>query len=224
MSIVLKNTQGAAANGIKLLVYGDSGIGKTSLIGTAPSPVVFSAEAGLLSLASIQIPYVSITNLNELNDAYQWALSSHEARQFQTVCLDSITEVGGLVLAHALSQVKDPRQAYGELMEKMSSTIRLFRDLPGKNVYLSAQEVMQKDDDSGITKYTPSMPGKKLGPQMPYFFDEVFRMRIGRTAEGSEYRYLQTQPDFNSVAKDRSGKLSPMEEPHLGKIFAKITN
>ena len=44
MAISLKRTSGLTANGVKLLVYGPAGAGKTSLIKTLPSPVVLSAE------------------------------------------------------------------------------------------------------------------------------------------------------------------------------------
>lgn len=40
----------SAASGIKCLVYGGSGTGKTVLSATLPTPVLISAEAGVLSL------------------------------------------------------------------------------------------------------------------------------------------------------------------------------
>ena len=44
MAIKLKSTRGLHAQGVKLLVYGQAGAGKTSLIKTLPDPVVLSAE------------------------------------------------------------------------------------------------------------------------------------------------------------------------------------
>jgi len=49
----LKSTKDAASSGIKALVYGLSGIGKTALAATTgdlPSTIIASAENGLLSL------------------------------------------------------------------------------------------------------------------------------------------------------------------------------
>ena len=42
--------QAAQLHGVKALVYGPSGAGKTTLCATAPAPIIISAEAGLLSL------------------------------------------------------------------------------------------------------------------------------------------------------------------------------
>lgn len=209
-------------NGIKVLTYGVSGVGKTRLCATAPRPIILSAESGLLSLRQFSIPVIEINTVDDLTEAHQWLLTSPHARQFETVCIDSITEIGETVLANAKRQVKDPRQAYGELIEKMNTTIKAFRDLDGFNVYMAAKAEPVKDEMSGMVLYGPSMPGSKLGPQLPYLFDEVFALRANKTPQGQEFTYLQTKADLQWNAKDRSGSLQPMEEPNLTKIFDKI--
>ena len=238
MAIVLTSTkQAAMIHGVKTLVYSKAGIGKTMLNATAPAPVIISAESGLLSLResniikvfgkktkgiTYDIPVIEIKCINNLTDAYNWAISSNEAKTFETISLDSVTEIGEVVLANAKAQVKDPRQAYGELIEKMSMLIRAFRDLKGKHVYFSAKQELAKDEHTGITTYGPGMPGAKLSQSLPYFFDEVFHLAVGKTDDGKEYRYLQTQPDVQFEAKDRSGSLDVIEQPNLTHIFNKI--
>lgn len=223
MAVKLTSTREAARlHGVKILVYSRSGAGKTYLCSTAPKPLILSAEAGLLSLREFDIPVIQIRSVEDLSEAYQWFITSKEAQQFETVCLDSISEIGEVVLANAKRQVKDPRQAYGELIEKMTTLIRSFRDLPGKNVYFSAKQELNKDDHTGVVTYGPSMPGSKLGQQLPYFFDCVLHLDIGKTEEGKEYRYFRTKTDIRYEAKDRSGALDPMEKPDLTHIFNKI--
>lgn len=229
-------TQASSTNGVKAIIYGRSGMGKTMLAATAPGPIILSAESGLLSLnkANIErihgvgtpgicydIPVAQIRTVDDLTEMYNWCVGNPNA--YGTVVTDSITEIGEVVLANAKKQVKDPRQAYGELIEKMLMVIKSFRDLPGKNVVMLAKEELTKDDTTGRTSYGPSMPGSKLGPQLPYYFDAVLRLGVNKDpASGTEYRFLQTQPDFQYDAKDRSGRLAPVEYPHLGSIFSKI--
>jgi hypothetical protein len=216
--------QAAALHGVKILCYGRAGMGKTTLCATAPTPIILSAEAGLLSLRQYDIPVIEIRTIDDLQDAYQWATESAEAAPFETICLDSLSEIAEVVLTNAKRTSKDPRQAYGELIERMGVTVRAFRDLSGKHVYMSAKQESIKDETAGTTTYGPSMPGSKLGGQLPYMFDEVLRLTVGRTPDGTEYRYLQTRPDFQSEAKDRSGALEAMEEPNLTTVINKILN
>lgn len=228
----------AAMHGVKCLVYGRAGMGKTTLTATAPHPVLISAESGLLSLRkenlirlygennpdiTYDIPVIQINTLDDLIEAEIWARTSAEANQFWTICLDSITEIAEKVLSNAKKQSKDPRAAYGELLDKMNITVKAFRDMPLKHVYMSAKEGREKDEGAGTTLAGPMMPGAKLGPQMPYLFDEVFYIGVAKDATTKEqYRYLRTQPDFSIDAKDRSGALDEIEYPHLGNIFNKI--
>lgn len=229
--------QASQSSGVKVLVYGGSGTGKTVLSATLPTPVLISAESGALSLrqanlerlfgvgnpqVTYNMPMIIVSKVEDLTEAYNWCANSHEAKQFQSIGLDSISEIGEVVLNNAKRQVKDPRQAYGELIEKMETTVRLFRDLAGKNVYMAAKMEPMKDEMSGIVKYGPSMPGSKLGQKLPYFFDEVFRLGINKTPQGESYRFLQTQPDLQYEAKDRSGALAAMEYPFLTSVFDKI--
>lgn len=229
-------SQAQKSNGVKVLIYANSGYGKTALCATAPAPIILSAEAGLLVLnrknleklygvgnpaITYDIPVLKITTVQDLTDAHTWLTTSPDAAYFQTICIDSITEIAEVVLANAKKLVKDPRQAYGELIEKMENTIRSFRDIEGKNVYMSAKLESYKDE-TGVTTFGPSMPGKKLGPSLPYFFDEVLRIGVNKTPQGVAYRFIQCEADFQYVAKDRSGALDPLEPPHLAHIFAKI--
>ena len=209
-------------HGVKMLVYGLSGAGKTTLCATAPAPLILSAEAGLLALRKHNIPVIEIKTVDDLTEAHRWCQQAKEAEQFQTICIDSITEIGEVVLANAKKQVKDPRQAYGELIEKMMTTIKAFRDLSGKHVYMAAKMEPVKDEMTGIVRYMSSMPGSKLGPQLPYLFDEVFRLGINKTPDGAEYRFLQTQPDLQYDAKDRSGALDNIEPPDINHVINKI--
>ena len=167
MAIQLKRTKEATAQAVKLLVYGQAGAGKTSLIPTLPKPVILSAEGGLLSIADTNLPFIEITSMDELREAYKWLASSAESREFESVALDSISEIAEVVLNAEKKINKDPRAAYGAMQEQMADIIRGFRDLPGKHVYMSAK-LEKTQDEMGRVLYAPSMPGNKTGQSLPY--------------------------------------------------------
>lgn len=226
----------AVSNGVKMVVYGRSGMGKTMLACTMPNPIILSAESGMLSLKreniervwgvntpgiAYDIPVIQINTVEDLAAAEVYLRTDPQGMQFNPV-LDSATEIAEQVLSNAKKLVKDPRQAYGELIEKMTTTIKAFRDLPGRHVLLNFKEERSKDEGTGLTLAGPSLPGQKMGPATPYLTDEVFQIAVGKNADGSTYRYLRTQPDFSADAKDRSGALSAVEFPHIGSIINKI--
>lgn len=222
MAINLKSTADIHANGVKMLVYGASGAGKTTLIKTLPSPVVLSAEGGLLSIADADIPYIEIGNMKDLKEAYKWASESKEAQQFESIALDSISEIAEVVLSAEKKLTKDPRQAYGAMQDQMAEVIREFRDISGKHVYFSAK--MEKTaDENGRLMYSPSMPGNKAGQSLPYFFDLVMALRVEKDAEGNSQRALMCDSDGLWQAKHRGNAIGMWELPDLGEIIRKVT-
>lgn len=225
MSIKLQSTSTIATRqGVKALVYGPSGAGKTRSIASLPRPVIFSAESGLLSLRQYNLPYIVIETYAQMVEAYNWITKSNEAKQFDTAALDSLSEIAEVVLADLKSKHKDPRKAYGEVQDTMLSMIRDFRDLPQKHVYFSAKEESVKDGLTGAMTYRPAMPGTKLPEQIPYYFDEVLRLTVYPDPNNPQthLRSFQTAASPGVVAKDRSGTLDFWEPPNLGEVFQKI--
>jgi phage nucleotide-binding protein len=221
VAIQIKSSGDLAADGVKMLVYGAAGAGKTSLIPALPSPIVLSAEGGLLSIAGAAVPYIEINDMESLREAWRWLAESAEAREFESVALDSISEIAEVVLNAEKKALKDPRQAYGAMQEQMAEIIRAFRDLPRRHVLMTAK-LDKQQDEMGRVLYSPSMPGNKTGQQLPYFFDEVLALRVERDADGNPQRALMCDGDGVWLAKDRSGRLEAWEAPDLGTIINKI--
>ena len=222
MGIKIQSTKNSKTdNGIKILLYGNSGAGKTFLTSTLEGKtIILSAEAGLLSLQGYDIDAITINTFDELKEAYGY-ISGKEGEDYQNIVLDSLSEIAEVVLENAKHSVKDARMAYGEMAEKVVKIVKGFRDLQGKNVIMIAKLERAKDEITGSMLYTPSFPGAKLAQNLPYLFDEVLALRIDKQDDGT-IRFLQTQADNQWSAKDRSGKLDQFEEANLSKIISKI--
>lgn len=224
MAIKLTSTaQTARDNGLKVLVHGPSGAGKTTLCATTGEPtIIISAEAGLLSLRGHDIPVIEVASIDDVSEAYRFITESAEAQSFRWVCLDSISEIAEVCLAHEKRANKDPRAAYGALADQMGQLIRAFRDIPGRNVYMACKQARTQDQASGAQLYFPSLPGQMLGQGIAYFFDFVFALRVERDQEGNVTRWLQTGRDYTHEAKDRSGALELFEPCDLAAVAAKV--
>ncbi len=229
MQLVYSTTaQTVHLNGVKVAIYGPASSGKTLILATAPKPMIASAENGLLSLnrqniarvygpatagISYDIPYTRIETVEQLAQFYEDM--KHPQNPYQTICLDSASEIAETILTNAKLQIADGRQAYGAMAEQMFDLLRKFRDMPGKNVVFTFKQGLCKS--TGL--FSPWCPGQLLDDGVPYIFDEIFQMAMNE----SNVRYLRTTKDYKHEAKDRSGMLAPEGEyPHLGMIFQKI--
>lgn len=222
---IVKVADAVKQQGIKAILYAPAGHGKTYSITTLPDidkVLVLSAEAGLLSIKHVapDLDVAVIKSLDDLREAFAFL---NESDTYQTVVLDSLSEIAEQVLHAEKEKSKDPRKAYGELQTIMVALIKAFRDLSNKNVlFLCKQERIQ--DQDGAILYGPAMPGQKLQQQIPYLIDLVFALRVRKNEDGTIKRAFQTQPDLQYECKDRSGLLDVFEFADWTAVFTKINN
>jgi len=221
--MIIKNTIDFEVNeGVKLLIYGDAGAGKTRLCATTSgTPLILSAESGLLSIRNNNIDYIEIDTIESLQQAYLFIVKSADADKYDWICIDSLSEIAEVCLSDELKINKDGRKAYGELSKKIIAMIKCFRNLKAKNVYMAAKMTQDKDEYSGNMLFGPMMPGNKLGLAIPYLFDEVFYLQRTSTDDKVVSKLLTSQTG-NFRAKDRSGALNLIEEANLSHIKNKI--
>lgn len=227
---------------LNILIYGDPGIGKTRLAGSASlvpemSPVlVIDVEGGTLSLADDYptVDVVRVTSWDDMNNVYSALYDNPNL--YKTVILDSITEMQKFSMDEIMRDAvkknpeRDPEvpgmREWGINGEQIRLLVRAFRDLK-MNVILTALVMEDKDERTGITRTKPSLTGK-LKNEVAGFMDIVSYMYKKKVkVEGSTDRYLGTfllsEGTDQQVAKDRSGKLPPvMEDPSMLAIYNKI--
>ena len=215
MAIKIKSTKDVSAEGANIVIYGESGVGKTTLISHVDNAIILSAEQGLLSLSKFDIPYIEIANIDDVQEAYDFVKKS----DYENIFFDSLTEIAEVVLYVMKEGKKDKRQAYGELADAFGVMIRKFRDIKKKNTIFFAKMKWIYDDDGNIIAYAPMMPGRVLPHGLPYLVDEVFCHQMDRKG----IRFFQTAADRKHPAKDRSGNLEAVElNPKLDEIIERI--
>ena len=82
-----------------------------------------------------------------------------------------------------------------------------------------------KDASSTPRRGQLQIDGSKTGKELPGVVDEIMTLQFVDFGDGAPVRALVcTQPNpWQYPAKDRSGKLDQIEEPHLGEdLLAKI--
>ena len=209
--------------GVKILVYGAAGAGKTTLCGTAPGKkLMIDMESGLLSVRDSQdIDVIQVKEAKEIIEIGE-ALKNGEL-VYDTVCLDSISEMSEILLNFEKARHKDPRMAYGNVQETCTNVMRAYRDLHMHVVFVSKMEKMNVDN---VMQYEPKMVGTKLGQSITYFFDEVLALRVIEEQDDAgaivKNRWLQTDVGQGYTAKDRSGKLDGFETPNLTSVIDKL--
>jgi len=206
--------------GLKILVHGPPGAGKTRLCSTTGDlehTLIISSEGGLLSIKEYDIDVVEVATINDVYEVYTFLQRGEH--EYTWVCLDSISEIAEVVLQGEKLRNRDARRAYAEMADTVFDLLRGFRNLPF-NVVMTAKQGREEID--GRTLHAPMLPGRQLTQNIAYLFDEVFALRVETNSENEVVRVLQTGKNRQFEAKDRSGLLSMFERADLDYVSKKI--
>jgi phage nucleotide-binding protein len=212
---------------LKVLVYGESGVGKTVFASSFPKPYFLAAEEGLLSIAGGNAEYDDVKRWSDLEGYYLELLKPATQKRYDTVVVDSLTSLQQLALAHVLEannrnfpEMRD----WGMLLELMRRFLRQMGDLP-YNIVFNALEAQNKDELNGGIFTKPAIQGR-MAEEAPAYVDIVMHLIVEEKKVGGEIqreRFGIFQPSSRAMAKDRSGKLPVvMKDPTAAKIIAKV--
>ncbi len=176
MSFTIKNTKEVHNDGVKVLLFGTSGIGKSSQLGTLEGKtLILSAESGLLVLKDKDIDVIDIDSIAGLAEVYT-AIKDGELK-YDNICLDSLSEMGEILIneLEADDYYGDPSNSFprwGEYSKRIIKVVKMFRDLKGFNIFFTA--LSEPVESGGNIKYLPMIPAKKSQAKLVSLFDEVY--------------------------------------------------
>jgi hypothetical protein len=242
---MLKPITAESASRICCLLLGPAGIGKTSQIrcllgqefkdgqwvpsGYQPEKVlVLSAEAGLLCahdlVAAGKVEGFEIRSLSEFKEALQHCQSpAFREAGYQWVFIDSLTEIASRCAEDMQAKYpskQDSFKLWGEYTQTMTDIVKTFRDLPGVSVCFTCLIAMEKDEFQRRWP-VPDIAGSGLKNRLTSYFDESLVMERMKLEDGREFLAFKTAEPVG-LAKDRSGRLNPLEKPNLLSVKQKI--
>lgn len=135
---------------LKALFYGRSGTGKTHIAGTFPKPILLLdvKEIGTTTLRSQSgIKVLKVETWLDVEEVY-WYLAGPGKGKFQTVVIDTVTQLQDLALKHVTGADGGTisRRAWGEAASLLKTWITFYRDLE-MNVVFTAQDRMSASDE-----------------------------------------------------------------------------
>ena len=259
LPIISADQRMAEQRGIKGVILGKSGIGKTTLLLTLAAEVTLfmDMEAGDLAVEGwpgdtirprtwdecrdfavfIGGPNPALRDDQSFSQAhYDRVLQKYgdpaALAKYDTIFVDSITVAGRLCFQWCKGQPQafsektgkpDIRGAYGLHGQEMIAWITHLQHTRNKNMWFVGI-LDEKTDDFNRRFYAAQIEGAKTGLELPGIVDQVISMVEMKPEEGPSYRAFvcTTLNPWSYPAKDRSGRLAMIEEPHLGRLMNKI--
>lgn len=225
---------------LNMMLYGEPGVGKTHLIGTAQDHkmtaplLVIDIDGGITTLRHRQdVDVIQVRSVKELiqayRDLYNAIPSNGKKFPYGTIAIDTFSELQQLDLREIMTTFAksndkiDPdvpdQRGYGKSGTHMRDLIRAFRDLPC-NTIISCHS--QTERDNNMRLMTQIKLVGKLRIDIPGFLDMVGYYRAEEDGD-TVNRYLQFMKTGTTIAKDRTGAFDAVEiNPTIPSLWNKL--
>lgn len=228
---------------MSILVHAGSKLGKSTLSGTAPKPIlVLDAEGSWRFIPVRQVHWdpetgpppeydgtwdacvVSVQRWETVENVYRW-ITQYQT-PFVSVVVDSITELQRRLKQNLVGTEAMKIQDWGVLLAKMDDKIRGYRDLtliPQINVrcVVFIAETRQRHNDN---KWVPFMQGQ-IGVALPYWMDLVGYMypdfeydENGQPSREVRRLWISPHPEYEAGERvqGRLGQFLTIQKPPVG--------
>jgi hypothetical protein len=192
-----------------------------------------ATEPGLLSMRGSTVPTWEAYTPERIKEFFDWLKSSNETKNYDTVCIDSVSQYAEIELTKQLKCNKDGRKAYGELSRAVMEEMNFLYFLPQKHIFMLAKEAQHEEISTSfngpvpvsntVYKKVPFFPGQDLNVKVPHLFDEILYITKGNVpGVAGQQKYIRTLMTDEVLARDRSGRLAEYEPHDLAALFAKV--
>jgi hypothetical protein len=218
---------------LRMCVYGDAGVGKTTLALTFPRTLVIDTDGGLISGAIQGMEGTSYEprSWKEFDSLYFWA-KAREA-QFDTIVIDSITSLQRMLIDEMVDSTVDVKKPDKPIMEFV----------PEQGTYLANQRQIARilNEFRGLGKHMVVTAGvrERMGKRSPDMAPGLFTIVnhwssvlaelvvVTRGKDGTALdipaRALLTAPSSDRESKSRFRKLMPfVASPDFTELWSRI--
>lgn len=213
---------------LRMVVFGDPGVGKTTLAATFPRPLIVDVDGGLIAVALDGTDALVITpsGYKDLEDLYQWV--KQHAGEVESIVVDSVTELQRLLVDQIVDEGKGktgrgsqsitdfvPEQAeYLANQRQIHRFLYALKQL-GKHVIVTAGV-----RERGVKRCPDVTPGLLT---IVNHWSSVTGELLNIDKNGEIRRVLITQPSNTREAKTRFSSLTPyVENPTFTDLWGRI--
>lgn len=222
MALEFGNTGDQEFGYAKILVFGESGTGKTYFAGTYDNEktllINVKAESGTMTLRSkgINLKTITINNYADMKAAINWL--KENGSDFDLVFVDSLSQ-WQKNLEKEIPESGNKFAKWNTIADYTYEVVHAFFALPF-HVVFSCEIKKEKDEVTGEVFYNPSLMGKSKD-DIPYWFDEVYYFTRVQAKIGEPIAYkCLTAAAMKYPCKSRLGLPLVIDNPKLSDILS----
>lgn len=157
MALIRKSTELTIPSTVKMMIYGQAGMGKTVAALSAPKPLLLDFDGGVKRVNLSLLDGVDIVQVQDWNDIKQLFQSPQDLATYQSIVVDTIGKMIDFIITYKCGTRQPRVQDWSGINQEFTWFTRQLSNL-GKHIVFVAHRDTRKEGDT--TVYIPSLREK----------------------------------------------------------------
>lgn len=155
MSLIRTSTELELPRTIKMLVYGQAGMGKSTLALSAPKPLLLDFDGGVKRINNAHLQGVGIVQINSWIEATQ--VLNEDLSAFETIVIDTIGKMMDYITDHVTKGRAPQLKDWNPINQEFTTFTRKLSSLNKNIIFVGHRDTRKEGDD---TVFIPALREK----------------------------------------------------------------
>lgn len=155
MSLIKKSNELTIPSTVKMMIYGQAGMGKTTLALSAPRPLLLDFDGGVKRVNMAHLDGVDIVQVTSWQDVQQVLQENLSA--YQTIVVDTIGKMMDFIITYKCGTRQPQIRDWGGINAEFSWMTRTLSSLNKNVVFVAHRDIRKEGDD---TVFIPALREK----------------------------------------------------------------
>lgn len=155
MSLIKKSNELVISSTIKMMVYGQAGMRKTSTALSAPKPLLLDFDNGVKRVNMSHLDGVDTVQITSWNDIA--SVLAEDLSVYQTIVVDTIGKMMDFIISHKCGTRQPRVQDWGGINQEFSGFVRNLSNLNKNIIFVAHRDTRKEGDD---TVFIPALREK----------------------------------------------------------------
>lgn len=208
MSLIKKSNELVIPTTVKMMIYGQAGMGKTTVALSAPKPLLLDFDNGVKRVNMSHLDGVDIVQIGSWNDVQQVLQEGLSA--YQTIVVDTIGKMMDFIISYKCGTRQPQIRDWGGINQEFSWLTRTLSSL-NKNVVFVAHRDTRKEGDDIV--FIPALREKSYNSIVTEL--DLLGYLEMKSENGRQRRTITFDPTSRNDGKNTCNLPSVMEVPTI---------
>lgn len=208
MSLIRKSTELNIPTNVKMMIYGQAGMGKSTVALSAPKPLLLDFDNGVkrMNMAHLEnIDTVQVTSWNDVQLVLQEDLSV-----YQTIVVDTIGKMMDFIITYKCGTRQPSIRDWGGINAEFSWMTRTLSSLKKHIIFVAHRDTRKEGDD---TVFIPALREKSYNSIVTEL--DLLGYVEMKSERGVQRRTITFDPTSRNDGKNTCNLPSVMEVPTI---------